>query len=185
MTPETTTKMSVQRRKKVAALAEFEGLCAKSDGLFVASYTGLNVAQLTALRQSAREAGGNIKVLKNTVAKRVLAADPKFAPLAQRLNGQLLYGTGSSAPALVRALCDFAKEQEALEVRGGAFSGLILSPEQCKHLANLPSREKLLAQLAGTLNAPLGKLARTLQDMLVSLARSLAAVRDAKGLDSS
>ena len=180
------TNVSVQRRRKIDALEEFQKMCDNTEGLFIASYTGLDVTQLTALRRSVREAGGQIKVLKNSVAKRVISERPQLAPLAERLRGQLLYGVGPSAPAVAKALCDFAKEQEAMEVQGGAFAGSVLEPEQCLHLANLPSRDALLARLAGTLNAPLTKLASILQELPASLARALAAVaRNAEDAESA
>lgn len=171
---------SKQRLRKDAMLVSFREMCAEADGLFVAEYTGINVADLAVLRQAVKDAGGEMRVIKNTVAKIALKEDKRFAPLVERLQGQLIYGAGASAPALAKAMRDFAKEHEELKFRGGAMGGEILEPIQIEKLADLPSREEMLGILAGTLNAPITKLARTLAEVPAAFARAVAAVRDAK-----
>lgn len=176
----TTKTPSKQRLRKDGMLASFREMCAGAEGLFVAEYTGLNVADLAVLRQAAKAAGGEMRVVKNTVARIVLAEDARFAPLAARLQGHLIYGAGASAPALAKVMRDFAKEHKELKFQGGVMGGAVLETAQIEKLASLPSREEMLGILAATLNAPIVKLARALAEVPTSFARALAAVRDAK-----
>ena len=173
------SRLSVQRRRKEAMRELFEQDCSQAEGVFVAAYAGLDVAEIMALRRGARQADCRIRVVKNTVAKRVLAADERFAALASSLKGPLLYGSGS-APAVAKLLRDFAKDHDHLKIVAGAVDGQLLDEEQVGRFASLPSKEQLYGIVAGTLNAPIVKLARTLAEVPSALARALAAVRDGK-----
>ncbi|MBF2735615.1 MAG: 50S ribosomal protein L10 [Betaproteobacteria bacterium AqS2] len=178
--PAAAERMSVQRRRKVGMAELFAADCGAAEGVFVAAYAGLSVADMMALRRSARAADCRVRVVKNTVAKRVLAADERFAALASSLQGPLLYGTGASAPAVAKMLRDFAKENDSLKLVAGAVDGGVLDVAQVEKFASLPSRDELRGILAATLNAPIAKLARTLADAPGRLARAVAAVRDGK-----
>lgn len=177
--PEATTA-SPQRLRKQEMAAQFVADCEDTEALFIADYSGIDVAGMSVLREQARAAGGRVRVVKNTVAKRVLADIPALAPLAESLSGQLLYGSGGSATTIAKVLKDFAGDNEALEIKAGVMDGALIDAAGVKRIADLPSREQLLGMLAGTLNAPIAKLARTLAEVPSSLARALAAVRDAK-----
>ena len=152
----TTGSSSVQRQRKERMFAEFASDCANTEGLFVAVYTGLDVASLSELRLAAKAAGGRVRVVKNSIAKRVLA-QTRFAPLVADLHGQLLYGIGVTAPALAKAFQDFAKDHEELVLRGGILDSTVLDADSVWRLANLPNRDQMLGILAGTLNAPIVK----------------------------
>lgn len=180
MTTPVTSTVSKQRQRKEQMLAAFANLCTDAEGIFVAEYSGIEVAALADLRQRARAAGGEMRVVKNTVAKIALKENAKFAPLADQLHGHLIYGVATSAPALAKAMRDFADEHEQLVMRAGAMDGELLAAAQIQKLAELPSRDEMLGILAATLNAPITKLARTLAEVPAALARSLAAVRDNK-----
>lgn len=176
---------SRQRLRKDAMLASFQQLCTDSEGVFIAEYSGIDVASLAQLRAAARAAGGEMRVVKNTVAKIALSSDERFAPLAEHLNGHLIYGAATSAPALAKAMREFTKDHEQLVVRAGVMDGEILAANQIAKLADLPSREEMLGILASTLNAPLTKFVRTLAEVPAAAARVLAAVRDAKAASES
>ena len=182
--PATATAMSVQRQRKVRMGEQFALMIADSEAVLAARCDGLTVAQLERLRVEAGAVGGRLRVVKNSVAGRVLAANPDFAPLADKLSGQLIYGAAESAPALAKAMSAFAKDNEKLRIVAGAMRGSALGADQISQLATLPSREEMLARLAGTLAAPASKLARTLQEIPSSLARVLVQVRDRSGGDS-
>ncbi len=173
-------RMSAARARKVRMAEDFAQVVEGCEAVLAAQCDGLSVAAMEQLRASARAAGGRIKVVKKTVAGRVLAANSEFAPLAGQRAGQLLFAAAPSAPALAKALRDFASENEGLRMAGGAMQGSYLSAEQCAALAALPTREELLAQLAGTLAAPAAKLARTLAAVPSGLARALAAVCESR-----
>ncbi len=177
-------RMSIARARKVRMAEDFAQLVDGCEAVLAAQCDGLSVAAMEQLRASAREAGGRVKVVKKTVAGRVLAANSEFAPLAGQLAGQLLFAAAPSAPALAKALRDFASENEGLRIAGGAMQGSYLTVQQCAVLAALPTREELLAKLAGTLAAPAAKLARTLAAGPAGFARALAAVCDSRGESS-
>lgn len=174
-------RQSAQRVRKEAMAATFLADCEGTEALFVAEYKGIDVASMAQLRAQVRAAGGRVRVVKNTVAKRVVSQIPALAPLADSLSGQVLYGSGPSAPAVAKALKGFAKEHEELKVRAGAMDGTLIDAAGVGRLADLPPRDVMLAVLAGTLNAPIAKLARTLGEVPAKLARALASVRDSRG----
>ena len=177
--------LSHQRQRKEAMLAAFEQDCKDAEGIFIAQYTGIDVSAISKLRAEAKNAGGQMRVVKNSVAKIALSADKRFAPLVEHLSGHLIYASATTAPAIAKVLSNFAKEHEELVIKAGAMDGELLEKEQIKRLADLPSREEMLGIVAGTLNAPIVKLARTLADVSASLARVLVAVRDAKSTSTN
>ena len=147
--------------------------------LLVADYSGMTVPQFATLRGKLSESGAKFQVAKNSFVKR--AADSAEYPeeLAEHLAGQTAVVTGESdVCAAAKALKDFAKESKKCEVRCGVLDGAFLSAEEVNSLADLPSREVLLAQLLGVLNQPATKLATVLAQPGASLARVLQAKHD-------
>jgi len=145
----------------------------------MAENRGLPVADLTRLRAKARASGVYFRVVKNTLVRRAVADTP-FASLAEKMVGPLAYCMGPDPVAVAKVLSDFAKGNERFVIAGGAMPGLVMSPKDITALAALPSREQLLATLVGTMQAPVVKLVRTLNEVPTKLVRALAAVRDAK-----
>jgi large subunit ribosomal protein L10 len=94
--------------------------------------------------------------------------------------GPLIYGIAADPVAGAKVLSEFAKENEHFVIRGGAMPGTLMSDKDIKALALLPSRKELLAKLMGTLQAPVVKLVRTMNEVPTKFVRALAAVRDAK-----
>ena len=170
-------KAGVARKREItSALAE---TLTTAEAVIVAQNNGLTAGEMAGLRDSLRESGARARVVKNTLARRALRDSP-FAPLADKLSGPLIYGAGPDPAALAKAFRDTAKENEKLELRGGALKDSALDVAGVSALADLPGREQLLAMLAGTMSAPAGKLARTLNEIPSKFVRALAAVRDAK-----
>ena len=165
-----------RKREIVAALA---ATLAAAEAVVVAQNNGLAAGEMAALRDALRESGARARVVKNTLARRALAQTP-FAPLAKNLSGSLIYGAGPDPAALAKAFRNLAGENEKLILRGGALKNAAMDAAGVRALADLPGREQLLAQLAGTMNAPATQLVRTLNEIPTRLARALAAVRDAK-----
>lgn len=125
----------------------------------VTDYRGLNVAEVTELRKQLREAGVEFKVIKNTMSRRATAV-AGFTELDQHLVGPTAFAFSSDdvvAPAKV--LHKFAKDHEALEIKGGLLEGQYVTVEQLKELADLPSYEGLLSMLLSVLQAPLRNMA--------------------------
>jgi len=107
-------------------------------------------------------------------------AETPFAQLAERMVGPLAYGIGPDPVAVAKVLNDFAKGNEKFVITGGGMPGQVMSAKDIVALAGLPSRDELIARLLGTMQAPIVRLARTLNAVPGTFVRTLAAVRDAK-----
>ena len=150
--------MSLNRSEKQAVIDEVTGLAAKAQTLVVAEYRGITVADMTRLRSQARENGVTLSVLKNTLARRAVAGSA-FAVLSDQMSGPLIYGFSVDAVAAAKVVADFAKTTDQLVIRAGAFGGKILDVNGVKQLANIPSKEVLLAQVCGLLMSPMSRTA--------------------------
>ncbi|MBN3523761.1 50S ribosomal protein L10 [Paenibacillus apiarius] len=125
----------------------------------VADYRGLNVSQVTELRKQLREAGIEFQVLKNTLVRRATAA-AELSELDEVLSGPTAIAfSREDAVAPAKILNDFAKKNEALEIKGGVVEGRVVDVAQIKALAELPSREGLLSMLLSVLQAPMRNFA--------------------------
>src|SRR5438874_8615659 len=158
-------------------VAEVSAQLAKAKTVVVAEYRGLEVGRMTELRARARKSGVYLRVLKNTLARRAVEGTP-FAGLSQHLTGPLVYGISPDPVAGAKVLNEFARTNEKLVIRAGAVPNAVISAKVVTALALLPSREALLAKLAGAMQAPIVKFVRTLNEVPSRFARSLAAVRD-------
>ena len=171
--------MSLNLEEKKAAVAEISAQVAESQAIVVAEYRGLEVGDMTALRAKARASGVYLRVLKNTLARRAVS-DTAFAGLADHLVGPLAYGMSSDPVAVAKVMNEFAKSNEKFVVKAGAMANVMMSTKDIATLANLPSRDALLAKLLGTMQAPIAQFVRTLNEVPTKFVRGLAAVRDAK-----
>jgi len=171
--------VALNREEKAAVIAEVSAEVAKAEAIVIAEYRGLEVGALTALRKQARESGVYLRVLKNTLARRAVAGTP-FEKLSDHLVGPLIYGLSSDPVAAAKVLNGFAKDNDKLVLKAGAMADTVLDLDGVKALANLPSREALLATLLGTMQAPVAKFVRTLNEVPGKFVRTVAAVRDQK-----
>lgn len=153
--------MSLNRNEKAAVVADVSAQVGKSQTLAIAEYRGLTVAQLDTLRRQARDKGVYLHVLKNTLARRAVAGTP-FEVAAERMVGPLIYSFSDDAVAAAKVLADFAKGNDKLVIKGGAYAGRALDVEGVKALAAIPSREVLIAQVAGLLKSPIQRMAGVL-----------------------
>jgi large subunit ribosomal protein L10 len=153
--------LSLNRSEKQAVIDEVNGLAAKAQTLVIAEYRGITVADMTKLRSSARSNGVSLSVLKNTLARRAVAGSA-FDVVADQMTGPLIYGFSVDAVAAAKVVSDFAKTNDKLVIRAGAFAGKALDVNGVKQLANIPSKEVLLAQLVGLLQSPISRTARVL-----------------------
>ena len=150
--------MSLNRSEKEAVISEVTSLAAKAQTLVIAEYRGITVADMTKLRAEARSKGVSLSVLKNTLARRAVAGSG-FDVLADQMTGPLIYGFSEDAVAAAKVVADFAKTNDKLVIRAGAFGGKALDVDGIKQLANIPSREVLLAQVCGLLMSPMSRAA--------------------------
>jgi large subunit ribosomal protein L10 len=172
--------VAIQLEDKKAIVAEVNETAAQALSLVVADARGVTVSHMTALRKSAREQAIKIRVVRNTLAKRALQGTD-YECINFALTGPSLFGFSMEDPgAAARLFKEFAKTNDKFQVKALAVSGQMLGPEQLDVLAKLPTREQALAMLMGVMKAPIGKLARTLNEVPGKLVRTLAAVRDQK-----
>ena len=150
--------MSLNRSEKEAVVAEVTGLAAQAQTLVMAEYRGITVADMTKLRNDARSKGVTLSVLKNTLARRAVAGSA-FEVAADQMTGPLIYGFSVDAVAAAKVVADFAKTNDKLVIRGGVYGGKSLDVNGVKQLANIPTKEVLLAQLCGLLMSPVSRTA--------------------------
>ncbi|MDH3513292.1 MAG: 50S ribosomal protein L10 [Gammaproteobacteria bacterium] len=171
--------MSLTLDEKKAVVAEVSGKLTDAQAAMLAEYRGLSVAQMTVLRRMAHESKIYLRVVKNSLARRAVEGTG-FECLKDQMNGPLAFAVSADPVAVAKILSEFAKDNDALKIKAGAMDGKLMSLEQIQALAVLPGREQLLAQLLGTLQAPVRKFVQTLNEVPAKFVRALAAVRDAK-----
>jgi large subunit ribosomal protein L10 len=153
--------LSLNRSEKQAVIEEVAGLAAKAQTLVIAEYRGITVADMTKLRNDARSKGVSLSVLKNTLARRAVTGT-SFEVVGDQMTGPLIYGFSVDAVAAAKVVADFAKTNDKLVIRGGAYSGKALDVNGVKQLASIPTKEVLLSQLCGLLMSPVSRTARVL-----------------------
>ena len=153
--------MSLNRTEKAAVVTDVAAQVARSQALALAEYRGLTVDHLNARRRQARDKGVYLHVLKNTLARRAVKGTP-FEVAAESMVGPLIYGFSEDAVAAAKVIADFAKSNDKLVVKAGAYAGKALNADAVKALAAIPSKEVLLAQVAGLLKSPIQRTAGVL-----------------------
>ena len=153
--------MSLSRNDKAAVVDSVGKNIARAQTLALAEYRGLTVEHLNALRRQARDKGVYLHVLKNSLARRAVAGT-SFEVAKDTMVGPLIYGFSEDAVAAAKVIADFAKGNDKLIVKGGAYAGRALDANGVKALAAIPSREVLIAQIAGMLRSPIQRLAGVL-----------------------
>ena len=164
---------------KIDQVAEIQELLKTNAGFFVVNYRGLSVKESQELRRSLRESGARMSVFKNNLVKRALSEES--LPEVDALVGPtacVFYETDPVSAA--KALKSFAKTHPVLEIKGGLSDGQVVNEEQVKAIADLPSREELIAKLIGTLQNPATKIVRVLNGPAEAFARVVSAIADQK-----
>lgn len=146
----------MNRQKKEACVAEVQRNFAVSTASFVVGIQGLTVAQMRGLRTSLRKEQGALQVVKNTLGRHALAQHKSLRGLEQYLYNQVALVFAAKDPVgVARALCDYAQNCERLHIVAGSLGAQVIDDAMVRFLGTLPSREVILAQLCGTLQAPL------------------------------
>ncbi len=170
--------MSLTLEQKKVIVAELAEVAASAPTAIAAEYIGLNVAEMSRLRQSAREAGIYLKVVRNTLARRALEGT-RFDCMREGLSGPLLLVFSNDEPgAAARVVRDFSKSNDKLVVRLVAIGGKLLTPGDVDRLATMPTLDQARSMLLGVLKAPAGKFVRVLAEPEAKFVRLLAAKRD-------
>jgi large subunit ribosomal protein L10 len=173
--------MEDPRPEKVAVVTEVKERLGRADAALLTEYRGLNVAAMAELRRALRAAGGDYKIYKNTLA-RLGARSAGIDTLDEMLTGPtaIAFVEGDAA-AVAKALRDYARVNPALVVKGGLLGQRVLTANEVTALADLPSREVILAQLAGALQAPIAQFASLLAALPRNFAYGLKALIDQQG----
>lgn len=167
--------MAISKERKDELVAQYIDLLNNSRAIFIAEYTGLSVKDINQLRADVRKAEGAFHVTKNTLLRHALKEADRPVP-DELLLGQVATGFAlNEAPTLAKALTEFAKSQENLVIKGGILGNDILTADQVRSLADLPSRDELRAQIIGMINAP----ARNIASVIAGGVRQVVNVIDA------
>lgn len=166
--------MSLNRNEKAAVIDGVAAQVARSQTLALAEYRGLTVEHLNKLRVDARAKGVYLHVVKNSLARRAVVGTP-FEVAQGDMVGPLIYGFSEDAVAAAKVIADFAKGNDKLVIKGGVYAGKALDVNGVKALASIPSREVLIAQVAGLLKSPIQRMAGVLAAVAESRGGSVAA----------
>jgi len=176
------SKISKSLESKKQEVAEIKQLLEKSQLAFVIDYEGLTVAEMTDLRNRLREGGNICKVTKNSLMSKAVEGNEKWEAINPYLKGTsaFILANEESIGSAVRAYQGFQKDRKKSELRGGVMEGQALNQAQVKALADLPTKDQLIGQIAGAINAITTKVARGINEVPTSLARAVDAVKSQK-----
>jgi large subunit ribosomal protein L10 len=170
----------MNRQSKEQIVSELAQTLSTAKAAFIADYRGINVDQANDLRGRLRQAGCEYRVVKNTLLK-LAAKDTPAECLAEFMVGPTAIAIAPADPvAPAKALDEFCKAVNKFELKGAMLDGKALQIAQVKDLANLPSREELLAKMLGSINAPVSNFVGVLAAVPRSLVQVLGAIRDQK-----
>lgn len=170
----------MQMAQKQEVVADLSAKLSKAKCLYLTDFTGLDVAAITELRRRLTIAGVEYVVVKNTLARRALTGGP-YEGLTEHLAGPNAFAlSDEDVVTAAKILTEFARERERPQIRAGAVEGRVVSIEEIRRIAELPPREQLLAQVVGTMAAPIAGLVYTLSGLLSKFVRTVDAVREQK-----
>lgn len=170
--------LNLNEKKQI--VAELNEQAKNASSMIVAHYRGMSVGQITDLRQKAEENQVKIKVTKNTLAKRALEKT-SHACLIETLTGPVLLAFSADDPgSAARVFKDFTKTNKLLEVKALSLGSTLINSSELARVASLPTYDQAIAQLMGTMNAPIAKLVSTFNEIPSKVTRVVAAVKDKK-----
>jgi len=167
--------MAMRLEDKKALVQEVNAVAGDSVTAVAAEYRGLSVAEMTALRKEARNAGVYMRVVKNTLARRAVEGT-EFECMQDTLKGPILLAFAKEDPgAAARVIKDFAKEHDALQAVSLSAGGQLMPGSDLAKLADLPTLDQARAMLLGVMTAPMSQLVRTVAEPAAMLARTFGA----------
>ncbi|MCZ2127484.1 MAG: 50S ribosomal protein L10 [Anaerolineales bacterium] len=168
--------MAISKQRKEEVLSQYNEWIKSSEAVILVEYTGANMKSLDGLRAKIRESGGEFHIVKNTLIRRAFADNEMNVPEDMFVKSTAISFAFSDPASTAKALTDATKGNEFVKVKGGFMAGKSLNSAQVKALSDLPPLPVMRAMLLGVLQAPSGKLVRTLAEP----ARGLAAVVKAR-----
>ncbi|OSM02440.1 50S ribosomal protein L10 [Magnetofaba australis] len=169
----------MNKAEKSSVIEEVKETFSQSSVALVAHYRGLSVAEMTELRVKMRDAGAELRVVKNTLARRA-ASEAGIENLNEFLVGPTSIATCSDPVAPAKVFSEFAKDHKKLEILGGVLDGERIDPAGIERLAKLPPKEVLVAQLLGVMNGPIRGFATVLNAIPSGFVRALDQIRQQK-----
>lgn len=164
---------------KQAIVAELKETLSQAQLAVVINYKGLTVSEITDLRRRLLPTGSTCKVTKNTLMRIAIEGDSTWEPMTKFLSDSSAFLLiKDDVGGALKAYQDFQKVTKKSELRGGVMEGRALSDVDVKAIADLPSKEQLIAQIAGAINGVATKLAVGIDQVPASLARAIQAVAD-------
>jgi large subunit ribosomal protein L10 len=151
--------LAISKQKKTELVAEYVEQLGQSKGIILADYRGLSVNEMSLVRKAMRPIGGKFQVVKNRLMALALQEAELSLPEEWLVGPTAVSFCHDEMPPVAKALKDAAKEFEALDLKGGVLGTVIVSADEVNTIADLPSREVLLSQVLGTINAPAGQVA--------------------------
>jgi large subunit ribosomal protein L10 len=171
---------NLNRIEKAQVVSELQKKFERAKGIVFTDYRGLNVEEITGLRDSLRESALEYRVVKNSLA-RIAAEGTPVDQAKDILAGPIGIAVGYDDPVLVvKKVLEFNKSNDKLEVRGGVVEGSIFTFDELKSISKLPPKEVQLSMLAGVMKAPATKLAGLLSATLTRFAYAMEALKDKK-----
>lgn len=172
--------MALRLDQKQQIVAEVNEVAASALSAVIADYRGLTVAEMTEMRVKARESGVYLRVVRNTLAKRAVEGT-EYECLNEAFVGPTLLAFSQEDPgAAARLIKEYAKDYAELEVKALSIGGALLGADQIDRVAKLPTLDEARSMLMSVMQAPVVKLARSLNEVPGKLVRTIAAVRDQK-----
>lgn len=178
--------MGRTKENKETVVADLKELLKDSQLAVVIDYQGLSVAEITDLRRRLRPIGGSCKIAKNTLMHIAVEGDENWQPMQEFLKGaSALMTVKEDVGGAVKAYKSFQKDKKKTELRGGVMEGRALTKAQVEALADLPSKEQLIGQIAGAINALATKIAVGINEVPSSFARALQAYAEKEQGDAA
>lgn len=172
--------MALSLEEKKAIVAEVAEVASTAHSAVAAEYIGLSSNEMNDLRSEARKGGVHLRVVKNTLARRAVEGTD-YACMTEALTGQLILAFSQEDPgSAARVLKAFAKTHDKLVVKALSVGGQLLPASDLERMASLPTKEQAISMLMSVMQAPISKLARTINEVPGKLVRTVAAIRDQK-----
>lgn len=164
----------MNREQKKELISELQGVFADSELVVVTHYSGITVKEVTELRGIVRKAGASFKVTKNRITRLALEGT-EYASLADMMVGPTAIATSKDPIAAAKAVVEYAKKNDKLVILGAVMNGKLLSVDEVKALAALPSLDELRGKLIGLIQAPASRIARISAEPAAQVARVVGA----------
>jgi large subunit ribosomal protein L10 len=172
--------VALSLEEKKAIVADVAEIAATAHSAVAAEYTGISSNEMNELRSEARKGGVYLRIVKNSLARRAVEGTD-YACMSETFTGPLILAFSQEDPgSAARVIKAFAKEHEQLVVKALSVGGQLLAANEIERLASLPTKEQAISMLMSVMQAPVTKLARTLNEVPGKMVRTFAAVRDQK-----